>query len=117
MSKSSVNQGGSRHIHTRLCFRCDLVREKVLELVKVAGAHKVANALNTPFPSPTLRKPRGRLLGTRRLSQAFVSWTLLVGSGDAAAPAASVSAVWGSASASGGAPRFLSQRFAGPWAT
>ena len=71
MALNPVNRERSRHIDTRQHFLRELVKEKVLKVVKVKGTENPSDALTKSVPSPTLEKHREYLMGTRVPFQVF----------------------------------------------
>ena len=66
MSENPVNAERSWHIDTRRFFICDLVRDKVMKLVKCAGTHNVADALTKSLPFPSMQMHGVYMEGTLR---------------------------------------------------
>jgi len=64
MSHNPVKPERSRHIDIKKYFLRDLVRDKVVKLLKCPGPQNVADALTKSVPGPTLAKHRQWLLGT-----------------------------------------------------
>jgi hypothetical protein len=64
MSENPVNAERSRHIDTRWYFIRDLVRDRMMKLVKCAGTHNVTDALTKSLPSPSYEKHMPYMLGT-----------------------------------------------------
>jgi hypothetical protein len=71
MANNPVNRKFTRHIDTRRYYVRDLVRDKVMDLVKCAGVKNVADALTKSLPSPSWSLHRPYMVGTRREYEAF----------------------------------------------
>lgn len=67
MTENPLNAECSRHIDTRCFFIRDLVRDKVMRLVKCAGTHNVADTLTKSLPYPSLEMHVVYMKGTLRL--------------------------------------------------
>ncbi len=71
MSKNPSNPQQSRHIDLRRHFLREMVRDKVLRLVKCAGTQNVADALTKSLPAQTLHQHREYMWGSRVPFSAF----------------------------------------------
>ena len=71
MALNPVNREGSRHVDTRKHFLRELVKDKVLKVVKVKGTENPSDALTKSVPGPTLENHRQYLMGTRVPFQVF----------------------------------------------
>ena len=71
MASNPVNRERSRHIDTRVHWLRELVKNKILKVVKVKGTENPSDALTKSVPAPTLEKHREYLMGTRVPFQVF----------------------------------------------
>ena len=86
ISNNPVNRKFTRHIDIHRYYCSDLVRDNVLQLVKCAGTHNVADALTKSLPRPTFDKHRPWLIGTRAEYKAFSTSMGVVLPGSGATP-------------------------------
>mmetsp|Transcript_29663 Transcript_29663/g.60922 ORF Transcript_29663/g.60922 Transcript_29663/m.60922 type:complete len:125 (-) Transcript_29663:51-425(-) len=71
IAENLVNRKFTRHIDVRRYFVRDLVRDKVVKLVKCAGTHNVADALTKSLPAPAWNTHRPWLISTMAEYKAF----------------------------------------------
>jgi len=67
MSHNPVKPDRSRHIDIKKYWLRDMVKDKILRLLKCPGTSNVADALTKSVPGPTLAKHRPWLLGTDKV--------------------------------------------------
>ena len=71
MSENPANAERSSHIDTRKFFMCEMVRDCIIKLLKVAGMHNVADALTKSLPLQSFSKHRVYLWGSKQPFEAF----------------------------------------------
>ena len=75
MADNPAHPDKARHIDTRRWFLRDMVRDKVLKLIKCAGTQNVADAFTKSLPGPSFLKHRQYMWGSRIPFEAFVCRT------------------------------------------
>mmetsp|Transcript_30543 Transcript_30543/g.63105 ORF Transcript_30543/g.63105 Transcript_30543/m.63105 type:complete len:82 (-) Transcript_30543:45-290(-) len=71
MPENPANPERSRHIDTSMFFLRDMVRGRIIKLIKVAGTENVADALTKSLPSPSFAKHSTYLWGSKKSFEAF----------------------------------------------
>ena len=71
MSENPAHPDRARHIDTRIWFLRDMVRDKVIKLVKCAGTKNVADAFTKSLPGPSFLQHREYMWGSRKPFEAF----------------------------------------------